>query len=182
MTDESGAERIARLTAFASVGTVTTAQELMSTLLNDIEGADANLVAEETLSMVAVATARAIEASLVDGASILSSVLIELPFLYRDYLIGSVMVSEASSDRDTDLDVYGRLSRARSFYEVHFPHGQLPGPRALADKMALWMGRVSPPRLPDMPTDRLQRLQLVPRLAEHTRVVLEYARHDSGID
>ena len=72
--------------------------------------------------------------------------------------------------------MYRRLQRKHEFYTVHLPDDTFPGERALRDKMALWMGRVSPPGLPESPDRRLDKLQLVPTLVTHNRVVLAYAR------
>lgn len=180
MSDGSADGRVARLTTFATAGAVTTAQEIASVVLVDIDHADPNVVAEETLCLVATVTARAIEASASEFAHVVSTALEELPLLYRDYIIGAAMVEDPEAAPDADGSVYHRLARARTFYSAHFPPGEFPGSRALGDKMALWMGRVSPPRLPELPVDRLKRLRLVDRVATHTRLALEYARQLSA--
>ncbi len=166
-----------KLVLFSAVGAVTTAQEVVTTILSDISAVDVELLAEETLSLMAAVSARAIEA----GASAehrhdAAEALLELPFVYRDYLLGShVLSGGASEPRDVNA-MYGRLERKRAFYEAHLPPGVLPSGRLLADKMALWMGRVSPPGLPEMPQKRLERLDIVRSVESHARVVYEYAR------
>ena len=42
--------------------------------------------------------------------------------------------------------------------------------------MGLWMGRISPPRLPEPPMDRLHRLGGIPILLTHVKLVLAFAR------
>ena len=71
--------------------------------------------------------------------------------------------------------MYERLARKAGFYAAHFAPGQFPGPRALADTLPLWMGRISPPRLPTTPEERLGGHGAVDRLAVHTRLVLAFA-------
>ncbi len=168
---------VARLVLFSAVGVVTTAQEVATTILTDIADADAELVAEETLTLVATATARAIEAGARGEVRRLSAgSLVELPFVYRDYFLGSRVLEDEGSMPGNAGDMYGRLERKRAFYEAHLPPGVLPTGRLLAEKMALWMGRISPPRLPEMPQKRLARLAIVPRVESHVRVVFEFAR------
>ena len=69
-----------------------------------------------------------------------------------------------------------RLERKRGFYATHLPEGQFPGPRALSDKMELWLGRVSPPGLPEAPQERLPKLGAVETLTTHLKLVLGFAR------
>lgn len=173
-------EQTAHFTAFATLGAITTTQDLARTALGSLHGADPELVIEETLCLVATGTARAAEVGLRAQPSLshaVASCLIELPFIYRDYLIGGAVIAQ----KDTSLleaseAVYQRLQRKRSFYTMHLPAQQFPGERALNDKMALWMGRISPPGLPESPTDRLAKLDLVPTLVTHLRLVLAFAR------
>lgn len=172
--------RIARFTAFATMGALGTTQELASLCLNDIDGAESELVAEETLSLVAVTTARAAEVGLRDHPDVAAAViepLTDLPFLYRDYLIGGAMILQQDEALlDSTESIYQRLQRKQEFYAVHFPPDSFPGEVALRDKMGLWMGRVSPPRLPEMPTERLEKLDLVPILLTHLKLVLAFGR------
>ena len=104
-------------------------------------------------------------------------VLLDIPFLYRDYLVGGAVVAQADPSLiDANEAVYSRLQRKQAFYTAHLPSNQFPGERLLTDKMGLWMGRVSPPRLPESPTDRLQRLACIPMLLTHLKLVLAFAR------
>jgi hypothetical protein len=171
----------ARLTAFATAATLTAAQDVTRAALPIVQpGADAELVAEETLVLAATLTSRAVEVGLREKPDVLASVapaLQELPLLYHDVLFGTEAVaSGAQGEVAADPAVYERLARKAGFYAAHFAPGQFPGPRALADKLPLWMGRISPPKLPSTPEDRLGDTGAVDRLAVHTRLVLAFAQ------
>jgi len=171
----------ARIATFATTGALSTTQDLIGRVLESIDMADPELVAEETLCLVATATARAAEVGLREQAELAQAVvpaLQALPFTYRDYLLGGMLLS--AEDRTlleaTGQEVYGRLQRKQAFYEAHLPAGQFPGERLLTEKMALWMGRISPPGLPELPQERMERLALVPVLHTHLRLVLSFCR------
>ncbi|MEM1125909.1 MAG: hypothetical protein AAGI71_04605 [Bacteroidota bacterium] len=176
----SSADRIARFTAFATLGAMNTTQELARELLSSVDGADPEVVAEESLCLVATATARAAEVGLQDAPSVgqaAAEALLALPFTYRDYLVGGAMIaSQNAAYMDANEEVYQRLQRKQAFYGAHLPSGRFPGPRALTDKMELWMGRVSPPGLPVMPAERLADLGLVDTVVTHLKLVLAFGR------
>lgn len=178
--NEEVLDRIARCAAFATMGVLGVTQEVAGICLADIDGADPEVVAEETLCLVATATARAAEVGLRAEPAVAAAVvptLLDLPFIYRDYLVGGAVLARQDEGLIHASDeVYTRLQRKREFYTVHLPPNQFPGERALQDKMGLWMGRVSPPRLPDTPTARLARLDLVSTLVTHLKLVLAYGR------
>lgn len=183
MTDaghDDTALRAGRYIAFTAPGALSTTQELAGRVLGSIEGADPELVAEETLSLVAIATARAAEVALRGAPEVARAVkpaLLDLPFTYREYLVGSAMIAARDPTlHDANEAVYGRLQRKREFYVAHLPPNQFPGERLLTDKMGLWMGRVSPPRLPESPTDRLARLDLVAPLLVHLKLTLAFGQ------
>jgi hypothetical protein len=176
-------DRVAGFTAFATIGALGLTQDLTHAVLEsigDMEGADSELVAEETLCLVATATARAAEVGLEDEPDHeppIVRTLLDLPFTYRDYLIGKAMVADDNPGLSEMADeVHERLQRKREFYLTHLPEGQFPGPRALGDKMELWMGRVSPPKLPETPQERLESLGLVDPTVAHLKLVLAYGR------
>lgn len=165
------------------MGSLSLTQDLTHAVLRsigDMDGTNPELVAEETLCLVATATARAAEVGLQSEpahAPSVSQTLLNLPFTYRDYLIGHAMVAQ----QDPELsgmaeEVRQRLSQKQNFYVTHLPEGQFPGPHALKDKMELWMGRVSPPKLPESPQERLENLELVDMLLAHVKLVLAYGR------
>jgi hypothetical protein len=183
--DDPGAslDRVARFTSFVTVGALGLTQDLTHAVLEsigDMDGADPELVAEETLCLVATATARAAEVGLQDEprhASPLVKTLLDLPFTYRNYLIGKAMVAEKRPElSDVAEEVHERLQGKLDFYTTHLPEGQFPGPHALGDKMELWMGRVSPPKLPETPQERLDSLGLVDPTVAHLKLVLAYGR------
>lgn len=176
-------DRVAGFTAFATVGALGLTQDLTHAVLEsigDMEGAEPELVAEETLTLVATATARAAEVGLEDEpdcAPTIIETLLDLPFTYRDYLIGKAMVMDQNPELSAMADeVHQRLQRKREFYTTHLPEGQFPGPHALGDKMELWMGRVSPPKLPETPQERLESLGLVEPTVAHLKLILAYGR------
>ena len=174
------ADRAARFTAFATLGLVGITHELAAAAMAGIDGADPELVAEETLCLAATATARAAEVGLRAEPALAQAVvpvLLDLPFTYRDYLVGGTMIAQQdASVLDAADAVYGRLQRKQAFYTAHLPPNQFPGERLLTDKMGLWMGRISPPRLPEAPMDRLHRLGGIPILLTHVKLVLAFAR------
>ncbi len=175
--------RVADFATFATLGVLGTTQDLARTVLSRIDGAEQELVAEETLCLVATTTARAAEVGLRARPALSAAAvpaLLELPFTYRDYLIGGAMLTRKDASLvEASEEVYARLSRKRDFYGVHFPKDQFPGQHALSDKMALWMGRVSPPKLPETPQKRLEKLGLVTTLLTHLKLVLASARRHS---
>ncbi|MFB6098178.1 MAG: hypothetical protein ABEK84_03530 [Salinibacter sp.] len=180
---DASLDRVARFTSFATVGALGLTQDLTHAVLDsigDMEGTDPELVAEETLCLVATATARAADVGLEDEPQHAPSVvetLLDLPFTYRNYLLGKAMVAEERPELSQMAEeVHERLQSKRQFYTTHLPEGQFPGPHALGDKMELWMGRVSPPKLPETPQERLQSLGLVDPTVAHLKLVLAYGR------
>ncbi|NNE71890.1 MAG: hypothetical protein HKN29_16215, partial [Rhodothermales bacterium] len=165
------AERLASLTAFATLGAITTAQHVAGVIVASIPDADAELVAEETLALLSVVTSRSLRE---DAAA--SGALLSLTLTFRDYMVGTQIIGQGTSESleevtDAQAASYQRIGRKLSFYEAHFPGGRLVGPRALRDKMELWMGRVSPPGLPEMPGQRLEKLGLVDVVNTHVNLV-----------
>lgn len=179
-TSDVSPARIARFTAFATLGALGTTQELAGSSLRDVVDVDPELVAEETLSLVSVTTARAAEVGLREHSDLIQAVvepITDLPFIYRDYLIGGAMImSKDEALLDSTEAVYQRLQRKQEFYSVHFPGDKFPAEAVLREKMQLWMGRISPPGLPHSPTERLERLNLVPTLLTHLKLVLAFGR------
>lgn len=180
-------DRVAGFTAFATVGALGLTQDLTHAVLESIgemKGADSELVAEETLCLVATATSRAAAVGLQNEPMhkpTIVQTLLDLPFTYRDYLIGKAMVADRNPDLSEVADqVHERLQKKREFYTTHLPKGQFPGPHALEDKMELWMGRVSPPKLPETPQERLDSLGLVEPTVAHLKLVLAYGQRGAA--
>lgn len=171
----------ARVVAFAAPAALSTTQDAVRAVLPALtDQADPGLVAEETLALVATVTARSAEVGLRDRPDALAAAgpaLAELPFLYHDFLLGAQMVaSGAEGDVEPDQSVYARLDRKAAFYAAHIPPGRFPGPAALRDKMPLWMGRVSPPKLTTTPDARLADVGVTEIVAAHARLVLAFAQ------
>ncbi len=174
----------ARLTAFASLGALGLMQDLSRQVMQSIPTADPEVVAEETLSLVAVTTARAAEVGFQKqppAARAASQALSALPYLYRDYLIGGAVLAQNDPELvQAAQATQARLERKMAFYTLHFPDGQFPGPRALADKLPLWMGRVSGPGLPETPDQRLAKLGSTDLVLTHLKLVLGMARQEAS--
>lgn len=178
---DSDALVAARVVAFAAPAALSTTQDVVRLVRPALGmGADDNVIAEETLALVATITARAAETGLQsrrDSLAAAGPALAELPFLYHDYLLGGQMVAQgAEGDVAPDASVYERLDRKAAFYSVHLPPGRFPGPSVLAQKLPLWMGRISPPRLPTSPDERLGSLGVADLLSVHARLVLAFAQ------
>ncbi len=142
-----------------------------------LRGADPELIAEESLSLAATATARAIEATSSDQKTLSESILVA-PFLYRDYLVGTAMLEAddaAQADRGTEIGE--RLERKIAFYATHLPKETLPTGSILKNAMLLWMGRISPPGMSTGPEQRLDASGAVERLAAHVRLIAAHIRH-----
>lgn len=180
---DRAAQRTARVVLFATLGVQGVVQDLIRLVFESvggIDGADPELIAEETLCLVATATARAAEVGLQDEPAVaapVASALLDLPYTYHDYLIGgAILVQGDAALLEKNQAVYARLRRKQTFYDAHLPAGRFPGEHALNDKLELWMGRVSPPGLPESPRDRLARLEVLPTLLTHLRLVLAFGR------
>ncbi len=173
-------QQVADCIAFSTIGIIGTTQDLAREVLQSMRSAqpDPDVVAEETLSLVATTSARAAEVGLQDTPQVRDMVvatLLDLPYTYRDYLIGGAIIEEQDPTLlDQNDEIYQRLERKQAFYTVHFPEGQFPGEHALREKMALWMGRVSPPGLPETPTERLEELPVTALLLTHLKLVLAF--------
>ncbi|MEM0964157.1 MAG: hypothetical protein AAGK21_16640 [Bacteroidota bacterium] len=171
----------ARTSTFATTAALTTTQDVVRAVLPTLTSqADPELVAEETLVMVATVTARAAEVGLrthPEALAVVGPSLAELPFLYHDFLLGAeVIASGGEGEVIPDQSVYGRLDRKAAFYAAHLAPGRFPGPSLLREKMPLWMGRVSPPKLPTSPDARLAETGLVDLVAAHARLVTAFAQ------
>ena len=174
---------IASIVAFCSLGALNVTQELAGAILRDIEGADPDLVAEETLCLVTIVTLRAAQAGLrewPDAVAAAEPVLAALPYTYRRYLTGLDMLdrNDPSLAEPASIEaVDRRLQRKQRFYEGQFPEATFPGEEMLTSGMELWMGRISPPKLPETPSVRLRKMGLARLLGAHLRVVGAYCRN-----
>lgn len=176
--DAVAPDAVARLAAFATAGAFQLTQEMAGRVAAEVPGADGALLAEETLALVSVVTARAVEAS-APAMSAVADTLRALPDLVRDYFVGAAVLADpdnagprvhaAGLDRE-------RVARKAAFYEAHFPAGQFPGPTALAEKLPLWLGRVSGPGLPEPPDARVARMDLAADVLVHLRLVRSFVR------
>jgi len=170
-----------RTLAFAAMGVLGTTQELASRLLADVPSADPQVLAEETFTMVATASARTAESVL--GRTEAVSAILDLPLVYREYVAGGMLVRGEADESFLVRNASDELIlRRRGFYEAHFEPEPMPSERTLREKMGLWMGRVSPSGLPELPMDRLDRLGLVAVVDVHLKLVAAFARRQKALD
>ncbi len=178
--EKAAARRASETVGFCALGVLSTTQALARTCLDNMDGADPEVVAEETLCLIAVATLRAAEVGLREKPAVAAAALPALallPFSYSEYVVGSAMIADDDpSLAEQAEEVRRRLGRKCDFYAAQFPANQFPGPHALGDKMPFWMGRVSPPGLPQTPIERLGALGLAGVLQTHLQVVLAFCR------
>ncbi len=156
---------------FAGLGVLSATQEIAGVVMAGMPEADPELVAEETLCLLAVVSARVAQAT--GGADeAFAHAVLAAPFLYRDYLVGTAMLE--SGDQATielGTTIGARLERKMAFYVAHFPPGTHPSPGHIREKMLLWMGRISPPKMPSGPEDRLNASGTVDRVVHHGRLM-----------
>ncbi|MEQ9103284.1 MAG: hypothetical protein RIE53_01155 [Rhodothermales bacterium] len=156
---------------FAGLGVLSATQEIAGAVMAGMPEADPELVAEETLCLLAVVSARVAQAT--GGADeTFAHAILAAPFLYRDYLVGTAML-ESGDQATAELGavIGARLERKMAFYVAHFPPGAHPPPPQIREKMLLWMGRISPPKMPSGPEDRLDASGVVDRVVHHGRLM-----------
>ncbi len=172
-------DRTVRLAVFATLGAVSTSQELAARALQIVGGASPDRVAEETMCLVGVATVRALEAALVDNPDAAAAVipsLFDFPLAFRDYFDGVALLADDTDAADLDRVVFDRLKKSRAFYETMFPPYVFPDERILTEKMPLWMGRISSPGLPGTPQTRTERIGGASLLLNHLKLTFAFAR------
>lgn len=162
---------------FTGMGILSTTQEVAGSALSLMPDAGGELVAEETLTLVSVLSARICEVIAPQEAGLAAS-LMATPFLYRDWLVGAGMVETGSSQLSHEgTEIGRRLEKKTSFYAAHIQQGQAPSRSRLEHVLLLWMGRISPPRMPESPEKRLAGLPVLERLHTHSRVVAAHLKH-----
>ena len=181
MTDQDNAmARLSRFTAFTTLGVLGTTQDMVRTSLEKIPKADPENVAEEALCLVATTTARAAEVGLRQEngvATAISPTILDLPFAYRDYLIGGAIITQKDTTLlDANEPAYKRLQDKREFYLKQFPENQFPNEPFTREKMQIWVERISPIDLSMSPIERLDDLQVLPVLMTHLKLVLAFGR------
>lgn len=168
-----------RTSAFITLGTLTTAQQIAGAVLSVIGRAESDVVAEETLVLVSVNAARAAAVGLRDRPGIMVAVVetvLDVPFLYHDYLVGENLMGSDLVGSEPDDVILSRLGRLREFYAAHIPANTFPSERTLDEKLELWMGRIAPKRTGIHPSERLKQVDARERLALHNKIVLAFCR------
>lgn len=169
--------------SFATIGAMTVVQDLIEAAQVHVTNADPELVSEETLCLVSTATARSIcgigaPKSIADPAS---SALLNVPFSYRDYLLGfSLLVDGDQGVPDRSELIGSRIDAKMAFYSAHLEDRVYPLQRAIENILLLWMGRISPPGLPDSPEARLGGTGATDLLTRHLRLIASFVRHSTG--
>ncbi len=159
------------------MGILSTTQEVAGSALSLMPDAGGELVAEETLTLVAVLSARICEVVAPREAPLAAS-LIAAPFLYRDWLVGARMIEAQAGDLAREgAEIGRRLEKKMAFYTAHLQPGLMPTRANLEHVLLLWMGRISPPRMPESPEKRLSQLPVLDRLHTHARVVAAQLKH-----
>ncbi|MDA1028863.1 MAG: hypothetical protein O3B41_07420 [Bacteroidetes bacterium] len=161
---------------FSTLGILSVSQEISGLALSIMNSAEAELVAEESICLLAVASARTVEAIAPEEADLASSLMIA-PFLYRDYLIGAAMVESGDHGRGEEgVRIGERLERKIAFYAAHLRAGELPTGSVLKNAMLLWMGRISPPRMPSGPEDRLDEIEATAKVSCHLKLIAAHLK------
>lgn len=157
---------------FAGLGVLSATQEIAGAVMAGMPEADPELVAEETLCLVAVVSGRIASAGDAGAEDALAQAILAAPFLYRDYLVGTAMLESGDqSTAELGTTIGARLERKMAFYIAHFPAGVHPGAALIREKMLLWMGRISPPKMPSGPEERLDACGAVDRVVHHGRLL-----------
>ena len=173
----AGPYQLDKLAIFAAIGIVAVTQELVRAAQARMPGLDTAVAAEETLCLAAQVTCCAVDAAVSPPAGPALEVLHSVPSLYHDYLLGATAL--ATGDRTLlreSSSFRSRLERRQAFYAAHLPAGGIPGRETLREKMELWVGRISPPGLPDAPAERLEGMAGVATLHAHVRLVQAFGR------
>ena len=166
-----------RLAIFAAIGIVSVTQELVRAAQASMPGLDTAVAAEETLCLAVQVTLCAVDAALAPPARRTSEVLQSVPLLYHDYLLGAAALATGDRGLLRQSSAFkSRLERRQAFYAAHLPAGGLPGRETLREKMELWMGRISPPGLPEPPSESLEAMDGVATLDAHARLVQAFGR------
>lgn len=180
MNDDSALHNVrtaAEVATFISTGILTTVQQILGTALTEIAGADPDLVAEETLSMVSVLTARQV-AGVLEGHSPLEAALVpvlrEIPNTYYDYLVGTSVVHHGEAAAGTDR-AYDRLDRKRQFYERQ-AEGGVGSVQGITSVLRDWLLRISPPSAPGVPSLDVEAAGVEAALEVHLMLVEAYTR------
>ena len=172
--------RLSRFTAFTTLGVLGTTQDVVRTCLEQMPKSDPENVAEETLCLVATTTARAAEVGLRQEngvSSVVAPTLLDLPFAYRDYLIGGAMITQKDTTLlDANEPAYKRLQEKREYYLNQFPENQFPNEPHTRSIMITWVERIGPIDLSKPPDERLEDLQVLPILMTHLKLVLAFGR------
>ncbi len=174
-----GPDGLNKVSTFATLGAIATSNHLIAVASDVTPGANHTIISEETMALLAVVTTRSLEFGLAGNPSAQSvlAASAEMPFLYRDYVLGRALLDGDDSASNDDLvGAYNSLADRLEFYFSHLAPGQFPGKRVLSEKMLLWIGRISVPGLDSTPAERLDRIGGVEEVLAHAKLVLGFVR------
>jgi hypothetical protein len=173
---------VTEIATFSAVGVSILFQDLTARVFELMPKSDSLRVAEESLSMLAVVTARAIDEG-GGGSSVVAqavNAILNLPYAFRDYSLGSEMLNSELDMKDagTRSGLIGeRLQKTLGFYETQIPAGISLTDVRLGDNLLLWMGRISPRGLESSPDTRLDDSGVREMVSRHVRLISAYTRH-----
>ncbi|TDI77652.1 MAG: hypothetical protein E2O84_00585 [Bacteroidetes bacterium] len=173
-------ERAAQISVFASIGSLTVTQELSGRIKQAYPEFDDEVVAEETLCFVAAVAAFCIrstsEGKVTSGSAAAVS---DLPFSYRDYVLGQLILGPDSTVSDELSGHIGeRLTRKTRFYDSQLVNGLRPTTeKGLENLSILWMGRISTPGQKDSPENRIKQLHVVELMLRHMTLISSFTTH-----
>ena len=157
--------------AFATVAAITLVQDLLAEAKGQMRGMDAARAVEDTLCLAAQVTYCAGEEGGADAVR-MANVTKSIPVGYLDYAMGVAAAREGDvALLEERTSILSRIERNQLFYAQHLPDSQHLSRQQLQEKLELWVGRISPPGLPDKPIDRLQRMAAEEVIRAHMLVV-----------
>ena len=165
---------------FASIGTVALVQDLLGEASRHVHGMDPANAAEDTLCLAAQLT---LCAAVEGGADIacLKRVVRNIPAMYLDYALGNAAARQKNAALlDERPAILSRISRCQAFYAEQLPDCRPIGTRQLREKLEIWMGRISPPGLPDKPIDRIERMTIQEVARTHMLLIKAYWSQAAG--
>lgn len=173
-------EAQAQISAFLSLGVLTATQELSSRTLSVFGEFDSEQVAEESLCVVTALSSHVV--GLVGGSAALApalSALRNLPYHYRDYVFGTIVLTRNEPLPDGYSDEIGaRIAKYIRFYDQLLEMNALVlSDDGVHDKLLMWMGRISPAGRSDTPLQRLDHLRVTAPLVQHLELVRRFTTH-----
>ncbi len=165
---------------FAVIGTVALVQDLLGAASRYVKGMDPEAAAEETLCLAAQLTLCAAVEGGADAVR-MKRVMRGIPVMYLDYALGAAAAKQMDAALlDERPAILSRISRSQTFYAKQMPENRNLGERHLREKLELWMGRISPPELPDKPIERVQCMGVGEVVRTHMLLIKAFWKSATG--